>query len=77
MRILLYVICAACWILALGLFEAYRASRHIGVLLAGFAYGGAAVVAAGTGSWWPLLAGFATAVVLRLAGLDPASPARE
>ena len=58
-----------CW--GLALFFAYTRSKHHGLLLMGITFFSAAVLAAVLTHWWPLLAGFAIAWVLRAMGMDP------
>ena len=60
-----------CW--GLALFFAYSRSRHSGLLLLGCTFLSAGVLAVMMTHWWPLLAGFAIAWVLRAMGMDPPS----
>ena len=58
--------------MGLALFFAYTRSRHYGLLLLGCTYVSAALLAVVLSEWWPLVAGFAIAWVLRAMGMDPA-----
>ena len=58
-----------CW--GLALYFAYTRSKHSGLLLLGITFFAAAVLAAYMAHWWPLVAGFAIAWVLRARGMDP------
>ena len=64
-----FAVMFACW--GLALFFAYTRSKHPGLLLLGITFLSAAVLAALLTHWWPLLAGFAIAWVLRAMGMDP------
>ena len=55
----------------LALFFAYSRSKHHGLLLLGMTFAAAGIAAAAMTEWWPLLAGFAMAWVLRAMGMDP------
>jgi hypothetical protein len=57
--------------MGLMLFFAFSRNKHKGLLLLGCAYVAAAVVAVILKEWWPLVAGFAIAWVLRAMGLEP------
>jgi len=59
----------ACW--GLALFFAYSRRKHHGLLLLGITFVAAAALAVVQAHWWPLLAGFAIAWVLRAMGMDP------
>lgn len=76
MEIIVYLFAAGFGFMAAALFFAYRRSRHYGLFLIGLTYAGAAIIAVVTKDWWPLLAGFAVAWLLRIMGLDP-DPARD
>lgn len=53
------------------LFFAYWRSRHAGLLLLGVTYFVAALAAIVLSEWWPLVAGFGLAWVLRMMGVEP------
>ena len=57
--------------MALALFFAFSRSKKHGLLLIGITYAASAVLAIVLTDWWPLLAGFVIAWVLRAMGLDP------
>lgn len=57
------------WGLALGF--AYSRTKHHGLLLMGLTYGAAAILAVILTHWWPLIAGFAIAWIMRAMGMDP------
>ncbi len=61
-----------CW--GLALFFAYTRTKHHGLLLLGITFVTAGVLAGVMKHWWPLLAGFAMAWVLRGMGMDPPPP---
>ena len=58
-----------CW--GLALFFVYTRSKHHGLLLLGITFVSAGALAAILTHWWPLLAGFGIAWVLRAMGMDP------
>lgn len=64
-----FAVMYGCW--GLALFFAYTRSKHHGLLLLGMTFFSAGVLAAILTHWWPLLAGFAIAWVLRAMGMDP------
>ncbi len=61
-----------CW--GLALLFAYTRSKNMGLLLLCVTFLAAAITAAVVTHWWPLLAGFAIAWVLRAMGMDPPAP---
>lgn len=58
-----------CW--GLALFFAFSRSKHPGLLLLGCTFVSAGVLSVMMTHWWPLVAGFAIAWVLRAMGMDP------
>ena len=58
-----------CW--GLALFFAYIRTKHPGLLLLCLTFVSAGVLAVMMTHWWPLVAGFAIAWVLRAMGMDP------
>ena len=58
--------------MGLALFYAFSRSKHYGLLLLGCTYVSAALLAVVLTEWWPLVAGFVIAWVLRAMGMDPA-----
>lgn len=71
MMIIAYVFAASFVFLGAALMLTYRQTRNIGVLVIGTTYVAAAVLTVALAHWWPLVAGFVVAWILRLAGLDP------
>ena len=57
--------------MGLALFYAFSRSKHYGLLLLGCTYLSAALLSVVLTEWWPLVAGFAIAWVLRAMGMDP------
>lgn len=53
------------------LFFAYARSKHAGLLLLGATYFAAALAAIVLSEWWPLVAGFGIAWVMRMMGVEP------
>ena len=74
MHIVVYILAGGFLALALGLLFTYYRQRHIGLLLMAIAYGASAGAALAFMEWWPLIAGFVIAWLLRFAGLDPQAP---
>lgn len=73
MTIVLHIVQCLFALFACGLLATFANSQRIGVLLAAFAYGGGAYASYAMVAWWPLLAAFAAAWMLRLLGFDPNS----
>ena len=71
MNVVIYIVSALFVVLTLALLFAYYRARHPGLVLMSSTYGSAAVLAFMLMEWWPLVAGFVLAWVLRLMGLDP------
>jgi len=67
------VYCFAALFISMGLalFYAFVRNRHYGLLLLGMTYTSSAILAIVTAEWWPLVAGFAIAWVLRAMGIEP------
>jgi hypothetical protein len=61
-----------CWGLALGF--AFTRTKHHGLLLLGITFIASGILAVVMTHWWPLVAGFAVAWVLRAMGMDPPPP---
>lgn len=76
MTILLHIVQGLFWVMALGLIADFASSKHVGLLVAAIAYGGASVASLYLVAWWPLLVGFVLAWVLRKLGLDPSYHSR-
>lgn len=71
MHIVVYIFAALYILLALGLGFAYYRHRHPGTFFMALGYGGSAGIALYLMDWWPLIAGFLIAWLLRFMGLDP------
>ena len=54
------------------LYVFYRSS-HFGMFLMGITYGTSGLIAIWLAEWWPLIAGFALAWVLKYLGLEPSA----
>jgi len=70
-----YTFAALFIFMALALFFAFSRSKKYGLLLIGISYAASAALAIVLTDWWPLVAGFAIAWVLRAMGLDSAPEA--
>lgn len=70
MNIVIYIFSGLFIVLTAALLFAYYRTRQPGLVLMASTYGSAAALALVNMQWWPLLAGFALAWVLRLMGLD-------
>ena len=57
--------------MALALFFAFSRNKHYGLLMLGCTYLSGALLAVLLTQWWPLLAGFVIAWVLRAMGMEP------
>jgi hypothetical protein len=75
-HVVVYILAGAFLVLAAGLAFTYFRQKHIGLLLMSIAYGASAGAALSLMEWWPLVAGFVIAWLLRLVGLDPEVPRR-
>ena len=69
--IIIYVFAASFIMMTLALLFAYRRTGHYGTFLMAITYAAAAGLAIVLTHWWPLVAGFVLAWILKLAGLDP------
>jgi hypothetical protein len=74
MHIVVYIVAALYFALALGLLFAYYRGRHTGTALMALAYAGGAGAALARMEWWPLVAAFVIAWLVRFMGLDPGAP---
>lgn len=68
---LVYCFAVLFGVMGLMLFFAFSRNRQKGLLLLGCTYFVAALTAVVLGTWWPLVAGFALAWILRAMGLEP------
>lgn len=71
MEIFVYVFAGLFLLLALGLIFGYYRTRHPGLVLMASCYGTASVLSVMLMDWWPLVAGFVLAWMMRMMGLDP------
>jgi hypothetical protein len=76
LTILLYFLASVFIVLAFMMLFAFRRSRRWELVLMSFVYSGAGIAAAYSLNWWPLIAGFIVAWLLKLAGFDPDRPAK-
>lgn len=74
MDIVVYLFSGLFIVLTLALLFAYWRTRQAGLVLIATTYGSAAGLALIFMEWWPLIAGFALAWVLRFMGMDPLPP---
>jgi hypothetical protein len=75
MIIVLHIVQGLLALWALSLLAGYSASKHWGMLLAGNALGFGVLASFHMSAWWPLGAGLAALVILRVMGLDPGADA--
>ena len=68
---LIYVLGGLFIVLACAMLYVCYRSRHFGMFLMGITYAASGVLAIALPHWWPLLAGFVLAWMLRLLGLEP------
>lgn len=71
MAILLYFFASVFIVLGFFLLFAFWRSRHWGLVLLSFVYSASGFAAGYSLKWWPLIAGFVVAWLLRMAGYDP------
>lgn len=71
MTIIIYLFAFSFGCMAAALFFAYHRRKHYGLFLMGITYATGAALSVMLTHWWPLLAAFVLAWVLRLMGLDP------
>ena len=71
MQYVIYVLAGISILLALGGLQAYKDTRHLGLLLSSIISIVCAVLAIDLVHWWPLVVGFLANWGLRLLGLDP------
>jgi len=71
MEIAVYVLAGAFILYTLLLLVAYYRTSMPGVMLLALTYGAAGGLAIFTIHWWPLVAGFVLAWILKITGADP------
>ena len=67
----IYFFAGAFIVMAAGMFFAYYRSRHFGIFIMAVTYAASGLLAYSIPHWWPLVAGFVLAWVLRMLGLEP------
>lgn len=77
MNIVVYIFSGLFIVLTLALLFAWWRTRQPQLVLLATTYGASAALALLYMEWWPLLAGFALAWVLRFMGLDPLPPSKD
>lgn len=76
LTILLYFVASVFIVLGFMMLFAFRRSRRWELVLMSFIYSGSGIASAYSLDWWPLIAGFIVAWLLKLAGFDPDRPAK-
>jgi hypothetical protein len=71
MATVVYIIACVFVVMSFGTLMAFVSSRHLGTLLGSISYGAGGVGAIYLATWWPLVAGFLAALLLRSVGGDP------
>ena len=66
-----YVVAGVFIALAFAMLFVFYRSLHTGMLVLGLTYGCSGLIAILLGEWWPLLAGFILAWLLKLVGMEP------
>jgi len=76
LTILLYFFASVFIVLGFMMLFAFRRSRRWELVLMSFVYSGSGIASAYSLNWWPLVAGFIVAWLLKFAGFDPDKPAK-
>ena len=71
MVILLYFVCSLFIVIGFLMLFSYHRTRQWEFVLLSFVYSGSGLAAGYSLQWWPILAGFVVAWLLKLAGHDP------
>ena len=74
MAILLYFLASVFIVIGFLMLFAYRRTRRFELVLLSFVYTGSGLAAGYSLQWWPLVAGFVVAWLLKFAGYDPDKP---
>jgi hypothetical protein len=74
LTILLYFFASLFIVLGFLMLFSYRRSQRLEFLMLSFVYAGSGLAAGYSSAWWPLVAGFAVAWLLKLTGFDPDKP---
>jgi hypothetical protein len=73
--ILLYFLSSLFIVMGFMMLFAFHRTRRWELVLMSFVYSGSGLAAGYSMQWWPLVAGFVVAWLLKLAGYDPDRPA--
>jgi hypothetical protein len=76
MVILLYFVASLFIVLGFMMLFAYHRTRRLELVLLSFVYSGSGLAAGYSLQWWPLIAGFVVAWLLKFAGYDADKPSR-
>ena len=76
LTILLYFVASVFIVLGFMMLFAFRRSRRWELVLMSFIYSGSGIASAYSLDWWPVIAGFIVAWLLKLAGFDPDKSAK-
>jgi hypothetical protein len=74
--VLLYFLASVFIVLGFMMLFAYRRTRRWELVLLSFVYSGSGLAAGYSTQWWPLIAGFVVAWLLKFAGYDVDGPPR-
>jgi len=72
--ILLYFLASLFIVIGFMMLFAYHRTRRRELILLSFVYSGSGLAAGYSLQWWPLIAGFVVAWLLKFAGFDPERP---
>ncbi|MCC6534440.1 MAG: hypothetical protein IT531_17955 [Burkholderiales bacterium] len=72
--ILLYFVASVFIVIGFMLLFAFRRTRRWELIVLSFVYSGSGLAAGYSLQWWPLIAGFVVAWLLKFAGYDPDKP---
>jgi hypothetical protein len=75
--IVLYFFSSFFIVLGFMMLFAFRRTRRVEMVLYSFVYSGSGLAAGYSMQWWPLIAGFVVAWLLKLGGYDVEKPPRE
>ncbi len=76
MVILLYFLASVFIVIGFMMLFAYHRTRRRELILLSFVYSSSGLAAGYSLQWWPLIAGFVVAWLLKFAGFDPERPPR-
>jgi Na+/melibiose symporter-like transporter len=72
--IILYFVASTFIVIGFMMLFAFHRTRRWEMVLLSFVYSGSGLAAAYSLQWWPLIAGFVVAWLLKFAGYDPDKP---